>query len=259
MPEAIMVEALKARRSRLIWLSALAFAATTAAGALFMYILQDPTRARALGLLGTKAQLTGGTADWPGYFTFLSQSTAIGGALVFGIILIWIFGREFSDHTAKDLLALPTPRTTIVAAKFVVTAIWAVLLALEVFVLGLAAGAVLRLPSWSASTAGHSLARLLLSAVMTWLLASVLALAASIGRGYLAPVGVLFVLVFLAQIISALGYGHIFPWSVPGVFAGLSGGDRPAVGMTGYTLVAITGVTGIASTMLWWRNADQDR
>ncbi|MEV0143917.1 MULTISPECIES: ABC transporter permease [unclassified Nonomuraea] len=38
------------------------------------------------------------------------------------MIAIWLFGREFSDHTAKDLLALPTSRTAIVAAKFVVAA-----------------------------------------------------------------------------------------------------------------------------------------
>ena len=94
---------------------------------------------------------------------------------------------------------------------------------------------------------------------MTWLLVSALALAASAGRGYLAAVGVMFLILFLAQIVAALGYGHIFPWSVPGVLSGLSGGDRPTVGVLGYALVAIVGAAGIVATMLWWRNADQSR
>jgi hypothetical protein len=100
MRDAIAVEALKARRSRLPWLSAAAFAVATLVGAMFMFILQDPDRARSMGLLGTKAELAGGTADWPGYFSLLAQTTAVGGTLIFGIILVWIFGREFSDHTA---------------------------------------------------------------------------------------------------------------------------------------------------------------
>ena len=257
MREALAAEVLKARRSRLPWLSVAAFVVATAVGALFMFILADPDRARSLGLLGSKAQLSGATADWPGYLSFLAQITAVGGVGVFGVIVIWTFGREFSDHTAKDLLALPTPRTTIVAAKFAVTGVWCLLLALQTYLLGLAAGAALELPGWDGATALRGLARLLVVAFMTWLLVSVLALAASVWRGYLAAVGVMFLIVFLAQIVATMGYGHIFPWSVPGILSGLSGGDRPSVGVPGYALVAIVGAAGIMATTLWWRNADQ--
>jgi len=257
MRDALAVEALKARRSRLPWLSVAAFAIVTAVGALFMFILQDPDRARSMGLLGTKAELAGGTADWPGYLSFLAQATAVGGSLVFGIILVWTFGREFSDHTVKDLLALPTPRITIVAAKFVLTGVWSLLLAVETFALGLVAGAVLSLPAWSAATAVQGLGRIIATAAMTWLLMSVLALAASVGRGYLPAVGVLFGVLFVAQIVAALGYGHLFPWSVPGVFSGVAGDARPTVGPLGFALVGVVGAAGIVITMAWWRNADQ--
>jgi ABC-2 type transport system permease protein len=100
---------------------------------------------------------------------------------------------------------------------------------------------------------------LIITAVMSWLLVSILALAASVGRGYLPAVGVMFLMVFLAQIVAALGYGHIFPWSVPGVFSGLAGTDRPAVGPIGIVLVAVVGAAGIGATLAWWRNADQSR
>ncbi len=68
MREAIWAELLKARRSRLPWLTVLAFTVASGVGGLFMFILQDPDRARTLGLLGAKAvQLAGATADWPSY------------------------------------------------------------------------------------------------------------------------------------------------------------------------------------------------
>lgn len=143
MREALWAELLKVRRSRLPWISALAFTVATLVCGLFMFILQDPQRAQALGLLGAKAQLSGATADWTGYLALLAQAVAVGGLLIYGVIAIWLFGREFSDHTAKDLLALPTSRSAIVGAKFIIAGLWSVLLAVQVCGLGLLIGALL--------------------------------------------------------------------------------------------------------------------
>src|SRR5262245_34515427 len=68
MREAVGVEVLKLRRSPLPALTAGAFVVAAAVGGVFMFILQDPARARQLGLLGAKAELAGVVADWPGYF-----------------------------------------------------------------------------------------------------------------------------------------------------------------------------------------------
>jgi ABC-2 type transport system permease protein len=178
---------------------------------------------------------------------------------VFGLIVVWLFGREFSDHTAKDLLALPTTRATIVSAKFVVAGVWCMLLAVQTFCLGLVIGAALQLPRWSVAVAAAGLGRLLVAAAMTVLLATILALAASVSRGYLPAVGVMMLMVFLAQVVAILGYGHVFPLSVPAIYSGLAGDDRPHVGTTGYLLVVGTGLASVATTTAWWRNADHDR
>ena len=259
MREALWAELVKVRRSRLPWVSVLAFTIVAAVGGLFMFILADPARARSLGLLGAKAQLAGGTADWPTYFGFLGQAVAVGGTIVFGLIVIWIFGREFSEPTVKDLLALPTPRIAIVAAKFAVAGVWCVLLAGYTYVLGLAIGTVLGLPGWSAGTAGRGLVVLLATAAMAVLLVAPFALAASAGRGYLAAVAVMVATVFTAQIIALLGYGPYFPWSVPALYSGVAGADQPAPGLLGYLLVVAVGTAGVFATAAWWRNADQSR
>lgn len=253
---AFSVELLKARRSRLPWITSLAFAIATAVCGLFMFILQDPDRARSLGLLGAKGQLAGATADWPGFLGLLAQATAVGGLLIFGLTTIWIFGREFSDHTAKDLLALPTPRRSIVAAKFAVAGTWSLALAVQTSVLGLAVGATLSMPGWSFHVAADGVLRLLLTAAMTAGLTTWFAVAASIGRGYLPAVGAMFLALFLAQIVAALGYGDTFPWSVPSLYAGLAGPDQTAPGPTGYTLLLLVTASGAITTAAWWRHAD---
>ncbi|MFI9846153.1 ABC transporter permease [Nonomuraea sp. NPDC051941] len=259
MREALWAELLKVRRSRLPWITALAFTLAALVCGMFMFILADPARARALGLLGDKAQLSGASADWPGYLALLAQAGAVGGGGVYGLIAIWLFGREFSDHTATDLLALPTSRTAIAAAKFAVAAVWALLLAILLAGLGLLIGALLGLPDWSVPTAAVGIGRILAAAALAALTTTPLALAASIGRGYLAAVGALFGLVFCAQVIAAIGYGAYFPWSVPGLFAGIAGENQDPPGLLGLLLVAATGSAGGITTAFWWNRADHTR
>ncbi|GIH97536.1 ABC transporter permease [Planobispora siamensis] len=259
MREALWAELLKLRRSRLPWLSVLAFTVAAAVCGLFMFILADPQRARAFGLIGDKAQLSGAEADWPGYLALLAQAVGVGGLLIYGLIAIWLFGREFSDRTAKDLLALPTSRTAVVTAKFAVAAAWSVLLALWTVLLALLIGAFLHLPGASAPTLATGIVRILLVAVMACALTTPFALAASVGRGYLAAVGVMFAVVFCTQVIAALGYGAYFPWSVPGLYAGIAGADQDPPGILGYLPVAAVGITGVLATAAWWQRADHNR
>lgn len=256
MVNALRAELLKLRRSRLPGLTLLAFTVAAGVGGLFMFIAQDPGRARSLGLLGAKAELSSLPADWPGYLALLAQIVAVGGLLVFGLVLIWSFGREFVEHTAKDLLALPTSRTAIVAAKFVAAGGWCLVLAGYTFAVGLLVGAGLRLPDWSASTATAGLGRILATAAMTVLIATPFALAASASRGYLAAVGSMFLALFAAQIIAAIGYGHLFPWSVPSLYAGVAGLEQRPAGILGVVLVIAVGLASVAATAVWWQRAD---
>jgi ABC-2 type transport system permease protein len=257
MTAAIGAEWLKLRRSRLWWITLLATTVAALAGALFIFIGQDPDRARALGLLGAKAQLASIPADWNGHFGLLAQIIAVGGIFIFGILTIWMFGREYADRTMKDLLALPTSRTAIICAKFIVIDAWCLLLTGYAYAIGLATGALLGLPGWSLGVAGFGLLRLVVTATMTVGLTTVLALAASVGRGYLAAFGTMVVTVFLAQIIAALGYGQYFPWSVPALFSGLAGPDTSSLPVLSFVSVAAVVVAATTATVVWANRADQ--
>jgi ABC-2 type transport system permease protein len=256
MSAALAAEWLKLRRSRLPWITLLACTIGTAVGELFMYISINPDRARALGLLGAKAQLNTLDPNWSGYLGLLAQITAVGGALIYGMTMLWIFGREFADHTAKDLLALPTSRAAIVAAKFAVAGAWGLLLTAYIAALGLALGALLALPGWSAAAATSGLIHLALTGLMTIALVTSFGLAACLGRGYLAGVGALFAAMFTAQIIAALGYGDWYPFSVPPLYAGIAGPGRGGPGWFGFAAVAAVAAASVAATIVWWRRAD---
>jgi ABC-2 type transport system permease protein len=261
---AIWAEALKAYRSRVPWVTAAAFSMFPVVGGLFMAIMKDPEKARAMGLIGTKAQLlSGGESNWQTYFDFLGVGTAGAGAILFAFILAWIFGREFSDHTAKELLALPTRREVIVAAKFVVAALWIQALAVLIFLVGLGVGAVVSLPGWSAGLVWASFGSLMLSTFLTALLMPLVALFASAGRGYLPPLAWAFGTLGASQIAGLMGWGDRFPWAVPGMismmFSMMYGQRVEGVGLHSYLLVLLACLVGLAATFAWWRSADQSK
>lgn len=254
---ALWAEQLKARRARMPLLTLAGLSLAPLMGALFMKILLDPTWAARFGALTTKAQFSAAKGDWPTYLGLLTQALAIGGSIIFSLVVIWLFGREYSDHTAKDLLALPATRTTIVAAKLLLAAFWCSTLALWVYLLGLALGALTGLPSWTLEIWLHATAIYAATACLTIALALPLAWVASAGRGYLPAVGVMILLIFFAQVLSVLGLGPWFPWAAPALLSGAAGPEAQNLGAGGYLLVLATVAGGIAGIIIWWRAADQ--
>jgi len=164
---ALWTETLKMRRSKVPLLTAIGFSVVPLIGGLFMIILKDPAAAKSMGLISAKAQLTVGVADWPAFFNIIAQAVAVGGAILFAIVTAWIFGREFSDRTAKELLALPTSREAIIGAKFVIIAVWTFTLSLFVFGFGLVVGKLVVIPGWSTDLLQTSFVDILGSAVLT--------------------------------------------------------------------------------------------
>lgn len=257
MRAALYVEWLKMRRSKVLWLSAIIISVMPLAGGMFMLILKDPDGARRLGIIATKAEITAGTADWPSYLSLLAQMAGIIGFFVFGLTLVWAFGREYGDGTAKDLLALPTPRGTVVGAKVAVTALWSVALSVLMLAIGLVIGLAVDIPGWSADLTMRAVARmavaLLLSVVLVWPFAFV----TSAGRGYLPPFGCMLLALLVTQIVSVLGWGAYFPWAVPTLYATAGGASGTAPGMAGFLVAILTGLVGLVGTIAWWRRADQ--
>jgi ABC-2 type transport system permease protein len=258
-PSALWTEILKARRSSVPLLALIGFTLAPLMDGLFMFIMKDPERAREMGLLSVKAQLAMSSAEWGTFFNVLSQAVAIGGVIVLSIVTAWIFGREFSDRTAKDLLAVPTSREQIVAAKLVVVGVWTLLTSVWIYLVGLAIGYLLDIPGWTTQLAWQAFQVILATAGMTLLLMTPVAFIASMGRGYLPPLSWAVLTIFLAQIVAATGWGDWFPWSVPALFSGVAGPRTELIGVHSYIIVISASLLGLGATFYWWRHADQTR
>ncbi len=253
---ALWGELRKFRRSKIVWLTALGFEIVPLAGALFMLILKNPQWAMQAGIISTKARLLAGTADWPSYLDLLEQAIGAAGMVIFSLLVVWIFGREYAERTAADLMALPTSRATIVLAKFTVVFAWSALLVIAVMLVGLAVGAALDLPSASADLLHQWALVTPVAGLLTILLVTPFAWLASVSRGYLGAVGGIFLALVLAQLTSIIGRGEYFPWAIPVLYTGIAGPDT-AIGPLSFVIVVITSLAGLVATLWYWQRADQ--
>jgi len=252
----LWVELRKAIRSRMpLW---------TAIGSLFIplgiafliFVSKNPEISQKLGLVSAKANLLAYSATgWTSYLGLYGQMIAAGGFFLFILVISWVFGREFADGTLKDLLAVPVRRSIILLAKFLVVSLWSVMLALLIWLVGLAMGALIRLPGGSLAVIIQGSLTVLITACLVIIAILPFALVASLGRGYLLPLGVAVLTLILTNFVAIVGWGEYFPWAVPGLYAQGTSSLPPV----SYGIVLFTGLLGMLGTYLWWKYADQNR
>ncbi len=252
----LAAEFLKLRRVKVTWGTLVVFSIIPAAIALFMWIVREPGRAAQLGLLGTKANLAGIEATWPAFLSMLTLAVGVGGMLLLAFIVAYVFGREYAEVTAKNLLALPVGRHWIVLAKFVVAAAWWIVLVLAVLAESFAIGFALAIPGFSPALAAGGLRDIVVVAVAAYLLAPPIAWVAVLGRGYIAPIAFALATLGLGDVFSHTGWAPWFPWSVLPMFVGMVGARHTTVAPASVVVVMLTFLAGIAATIAQLRWAD---
>lgn len=252
----LWIELTKARRSGMpLW---------TSLGSLFMplgiafliFIARNPEISQQLGLVSAKANLIAyGATDWAAYLNLATQMIAAGGFFFLVMAASWVFGREFTDGTLKDLLAVPVPRGSILLAKFIVVVLWSLALTGLVYVASLIIGWLLGLSGASQLVLVTASLKMLVTACLVIGVVLPFAFFASVGRGYLFPLGLAVLALMAANLVVVLGWGEYFAWAVPLLY---SQGESvlPAIS---YWIVFLTGGLGVIGTYLWWQNADQNR
>ena len=251
----IWIELRKALRSRVPLFTAIGSLFAPLGIGFLLFVSMNPEISRQMGLISTKASLLADTAaNWTVYLGMFAQILALGGFMLTAMIAVWVFGREFSDATLKDLLAVPVRRADILLAKFVVVAIWSAALGALIFGLGLLLGLLFQLPGGSTDVLLQGLARVSISTCLGIIAGLPFAFFASLGRGYLLPVGMLMVTMIITQLVMAAGWGDYFPWAILGIYA-----QEEPLGPVSFVILALTSLAGISATLWWWHSADQNR
>jgi ABC-2 type transport system permease protein len=135
--------------------------------------------------------------------------------------------------------------------------LWSAALTVIIYLIGLSVGAAVDLPPVSVEIFWQGTITLAITSCLTIALVTPIAFFASAGHGYLLPMGVAILVLILAQVVAATGWGEYFPWAVPALRAGMAGPQYANLGMISYVIVILTSLAGMIGTFAWWELADQ--
>lgn len=202
--------------------------------------------------VGTIFSGSPGDINWQRYLIEVLNNLTTLGLIGYTFISAWVFGREFTDKTIKDLLAKPVSRSLIVLSKILVILAWNILLSLYMFTATLAIGQVMGLTGWSFAITWGIFVRYITASLLFIIVTAPGALLANISRGYLAPLALTLVIVICSNLFASMGFATYFPWTIPQIFQ-MTG----TFSFTSFIILASTGIAGIAGIFTWWRFAEQ--
>jgi hypothetical protein len=191
-------------------------------------------------------------ADWGTYLSDLLGSIAALLVVGFSFTASWVFGREYTDKTINEVLLKPVSKLYTVLSKFIVILIWDVLLSIFSFLVVVSTGILIGISGEGFSLLLNNFLTLLATSLLIIVVSTTSALLANISKGYLAPIGLTFIIVILSSLVMQLGIAPYFPWTIPALFL-----QHVSLGFGSIAVVVVTGIIGFAGTVAWWRFVEQ--
>jgi ABC-2 type transport system permease protein len=256
--KALRAEFLKLKHSKVTWISAAAYVLIAVLSWFVLWMIQNPEAAKSLGLLGQKASILsmGISADWEGLFSFMAQMSVMGGMILFSFIVIYVYGREYLDGTAKNMLGLPMGRWNPVVAKLLVASLWYTLLCLFFIAEGFAVGALLGFDAPSLAMAARMVGDTLLSVLLVLSLQPLVAWITVASGGYLAPLGYTIGTLIVGNLMIRTDWARWCPWSIIALLSGMTGPREQDVLLGSAIVLAMTFALGLTLTILHQERAD---
>ena len=249
-PNALHGEFAKLRRSKVTWISFLVYTFMILMAGFAMWMLKNPGLAEDLGLIGQKVNIAvgGQEADWRTFLGLVLEMGGIGGMIFLSFIVAFVFGREYVEGTAKNMLTLPLPRGSFVLAKFAASGIWFALLCLWLLPLAFLTGRLVGLGDLDPALFWHTSGTLMIAGLLAFSACPLVAWIAVATRGYFAPLGYAIFTMVLASVFGHTGWAPWCPWSIIGLYTGAAG-SGPRLVPGSYLVLAATFALGLGLTL----------
>jgi bacitracin transport system permease protein len=135
------------------------------------------------------------------------------GTPLFGVLAAWLFNREFSENTLKDILAIPVSRSALIVSKLALFLFSILVLSLWSCLLGCILAFIGNLPGGSLSVIARYFAIFALDGWYLFLLSTPIVFATLLFRDYV-PVIIFTVCITLVSVmVSNSEYQAFYPWT----------------------------------------------
>lgn len=178
---------------------------------------------------------------------------AVIGLVGFGVISSWVFAREYTDGTFKDLLALPINRATLFAGKLIAIELTAAIVTLLASVITLGLGWLLFPSAITTASVGALVNKIGRTLVLNLLLADFWPLIAVKTKSTIMPAALAFITLIVGIIFASQPLGQVIPWAIPGYLLAHPG-NLPIIS---HLIVWVIADIGILGTLYCWCRQDQ--
>ena len=198
----------------------------------------------------------GGAAllGWTAFMRSGAQLIAgVYGVMLFGLVAAYLFGREYVEGTAKEMLTLPLTRESFIVAKMAVLAVWVLGLTLFSMVTQAGYAALAGADGFSLGGLTSVLLDDLTVSLLVFATLPMVALLAVAGRGYLAPMTYSAVMAAAGLGLAEAGWSRWFPWSMPMAVTGIALGPLlPMPGLVFASWAIALGLFAGGLAALFW-------
>ncbi len=182
--------------------------------------------------------------------------SAMFAVLIFTIIISYLFGREYNEHTLKTMLTIPVSRIKFLISKYVMFLVWIVILTIVTSISTLAFGFAAGLEGFSINLAANSFAQLLYANVLLFLTFSPFVFVslfitnmvpAMVGGAGLALVNLM---------VYGQNWAPFVPWTCPYLIASGEIAEYSASIAVSYGIILATFLIGIAVSYIYFTKTD---
>ena len=182
--------------------------------------------------------------------------SAMFAVLIFTIIISYLFGREYNEHTLKTMLTIPVSRTKFLISKYVMFLVWIVILTVVTSMSTVAFGFAAGLEGFSIGLAVNSFAQLLYANVLLFLTFSPF----------------VFVSLFITNMVPAMvggaglslvnlmvygqNWAPFVPWVCPYLIASGEIAEYSASITVSYSIILATFLIGIVISYIYFTKTD---
>ena len=182
--------------------------------------------------------------------------TAMFSVLIFAIIISYLFGREYNEHTLKTMLTIPISRGKFLASKYMMFLVWIVILTVVTSVSTLLFGFAAGLDGFSLKLFIDNIAQLLYANALLFLTFSPFVFVslfitnmvpAMIGGAGLALVNLM---------VYGQNWAPFVPWISPYLISSGKIAEYGASMSVSYGIILVTFVIGIAVSYIYFTRCD---
>ena len=182
--------------------------------------------------------------------------SALFAILLFSIIISYLFGREYNEHTLKAMLTVPISRGRFLISKYIMFLIWILILTVVTSISTLAFGFVAGLSGFTLQLFINSFADLLFANVLLFLTFSPFVfISLFITNMVPAMVGGAS-LTLVSLLVNGQSWAPYVPWACPYLISSGEIADYGVSLMIPYSVILVTFIIGIVVSYIYFTKKD---